>query len=71
MGWGMLVQGIATPSFNTYKLLHALGPSASPRIKGLRTSCPARRPVGCRVGLESRRRSSSRRDFRTAATLAR
>jgi xylan 1,4-beta-xylosidase len=25
MGWGMLVQGIATPSFNTYKLLHALG----------------------------------------------
>ncbi len=24
-GWGMMVQGIATPSFNTYKLLHALG----------------------------------------------
>ncbi|MDE2596089.1 MAG: hypothetical protein KGL44_04330 [Sphingomonadales bacterium] len=25
MGWGMLVQGIARPAFNTYKLLHALG----------------------------------------------
>lgn len=24
-GWGMLAQGIALPSFNTYKLLHALG----------------------------------------------
>lgn len=24
-GWGMLVHGIARPSFNTYKLLHALG----------------------------------------------
>ena len=25
MGWGMLVRGIARPSFNTYKFLHALG----------------------------------------------
>jgi xylan 1,4-beta-xylosidase len=25
-GWGMMSQGIATPSFNTYKLLHAMGP---------------------------------------------
>ncbi len=25
MGWGALVRGIARPSFNTYKLLHALG----------------------------------------------
>jgi xylan 1,4-beta-xylosidase len=24
-GWGMLTEGIAKPSFNTYKLLHALG----------------------------------------------
>ena len=24
-GWGMITQGIALPSFNTYKLLHALG----------------------------------------------
>ena len=24
-GWGMMVQGIAKPAFNTYKLLHALG----------------------------------------------
>jgi xylan 1,4-beta-xylosidase len=25
LGWGMMSQGIAMPSFNTYKLLHALG----------------------------------------------
>jgi len=25
MGWGMMARGIALPSFNTYKLLHALG----------------------------------------------
>jgi xylan 1,4-beta-xylosidase len=35
MGWGMLVQGIATPAFNTYKLLHALG------SEGLATEGPA------------------------------
>jgi xylan 1,4-beta-xylosidase len=27
MGWSTMVQGIAKPSFNTYKLLHALGTS--------------------------------------------
>lgn len=25
-GWGMMIQGVALPSFNTYKLLRALGP---------------------------------------------
>lgn len=35
MGWGVLIQGIATPSFNTYKLLHALG------SEGLPTEGPA------------------------------
>jgi len=34
-GWGMLAQGIALPSFNTYKLLHALG------VERLATEGPA------------------------------
>jgi xylan 1,4-beta-xylosidase len=42
MGWGMLIQGIATPSFNTYKLLHALGSESLPHRRAC-DGCAARR----------------------------
>jgi xylan 1,4-beta-xylosidase len=40
-GWGMMTQGIALPSFNTYKLLHALGPE---RLAAEGPALASRRP---------------------------
>ena len=47
-GWGMMVQGIAKPSFNTYKLLHALG---TERLHAQGPALASRRPDKSAVAL--------------------
>jgi xylan 1,4-beta-xylosidase len=48
MGWGMMTQGIAMPSFNTYKLLHALG---SERLAAQGPALASRRADGSTAAL--------------------
>ncbi|MBC2663526.1 hypothetical protein H7F50_17430 [Novosphingobium flavum] len=43
MGWGQLIQGVARPGFNTYKLLHALGHR---RVEGAGPVLASRRDDG-------------------------
>jgi xylan 1,4-beta-xylosidase len=47
-GWGMMAEGIALPSFNTYKLLHALG---SQRLTAQGPALASRRADGSTAAL--------------------
>jgi xylan 1,4-beta-xylosidase len=60
-GWGTMAQGIAQPSFNTYKLLHALG---GERLEAQGPALASRRPDRsvAVASWDSRRRPHSNRE---------